>query len=140
MSGLAPLLAGRERPDVWTWGSNMRVDVVREVVEAAGWDLVVLDGAFFGDRTGFLAAAGEAFAFPEHYGANFDAFADLLDDIARPTLLLFDAWGAYAREDEKWFGVTLRILRERARRDDLPVFAALLRGPGPDVPGLAAID
>lgn len=140
MSGLAPLLAGRERADVWSWGSHADLADVRDVVAAAGWELVHLDGVGFGERTGFLAAVGEAFAFPDHYGHNFDAFADLLDDLERPTLLLFDAWSGFAREDERWFGVALTILRERARRDDLPSFAVLLRGPGPEVPGLASID
>jgi hypothetical protein len=150
MSGLAPLLAGREVPGVRRWRSGVRGPVVREVVEAAGWEFRLLDGAGITGRAEFLSVVGEAFDFPETYGRNFDALADLLRDLPaarsagrpqpRGTVVLWEAWSGFARADERWFDVAVEVFAERCAAEGLPPFAVLLRGPGPEREDLPVLD
>lgn len=138
MSGLAAVLSGRRPPGVFTWHAALEVGDLRRAAGQAGWRFGHVDG--WGDPTkaGFLAAVGEALAFPAHYGRNLDALADCLADLGRDTLLLWDGWGPLARHDEKAFRISVRVLRERAGADQASRFVVLLRGDGPelDLPGL----
>ena len=144
MSGLAALLAGAVDPDVLLWHAAYDVEDVQHAVEHAGWGFGHVDGWTVADtKAGFLAAAGRALAFPDWYGQNFDALADCLRDVGAGThgvVLLWDGWGSLARADERAFRVTLSVLRSRAYAVGEVPFAALLRGDGPDVPGLPSLD
>ena len=146
MSGLAGLLAGQDAPGVWRWSSYRDVADVREIVEGAGWAFAHLDGVAVETRQEFLVAVGRALAFPDTYGTNFDALADLLDDVPAPdagvggTVLLWDAWSGFARTDERWFSVALTVLRERCTDPARSPFAVLLRGPGPELPDVPLLD
>lgn len=130
MSGLAAVLAGRHDPGVHRWASALEVEQVRHAVEHAGWGFGHVDGAGLEDLPGVLAAIGEALAFPAYYGRNLDALNDCLRDLPGPTVLLWDAWGGFARAEAARFGVLVRVLGERDA-DDRPV-EVLLRGPGPE--------
>ena len=82
MSGLAAILAGHEPPGIHPWHGAFDVADVRHSVEHAGWGFGWVDGWTTADsKAGFLAAVGEALDFPDHYGQNFDALADCLNDI-----------------------------------------------------------
>jgi RNAse (barnase) inhibitor barstar len=130
MSGLAAVLAGRHAPGVHRWESALPVADVRHAVEHAGWAFGYVDGAGLDATGAVLRAIGDALAFPEHYGVNLDALHDCLRDLTGPTVLLWDAWGGYARAEPERFAVVAEILGE-ARLE------VLLRGPGPD--GLPAL-
>jgi len=146
VSGLAGLLAGQDAPGVWRWSSYRDVADVREIVEGAGWAFAHLDGVAVETRQEFLVAVGRVLAFPDTYGTNFDALADLLDDVPAPdagvggTVLLWDAWSGFARTDERWFSVALTVLRERCTDPARSPFAVLLRGPGPELPDVPLLD
>ena len=92
----------------------------------------------------FLAAVGEALAFPDYYGQNFDALADCLADVtagdSEGWVLLWDGWGPLAREDERAFSVALSVLGGRVNADKGGRFAVLLRGDGPDIEGVPSLD
>lgn len=142
MSGLAALLAGRHEPGVQIWHAAFPVEDVRHAVEHAGWRFGHVDGWTHQDKAGFLDAVAEALDFPDWFGRNFDALADCLSDVSGPegagTVLLWDGWGAFAREDPQAFDVALDVLRERTQDPQRPAFAVLMRGEGPavDVPSL----
>ena len=156
MSGLADLLAGHDSPGVWRWTSPRDVDDVRATVEGVGWTFAYLDGVGVESRHEFLVAIGRALDFPDTYGTNFDALADLLDDVPAPeggvdgasagatgatgAVLLWDAWSGFARTDERWFSVALTVLRERCSDPARSPFAVLLRGPGPELPDVPLLD
>ena len=144
MSGLAAVLARREAPGIHLWHGAFDVADVRHTVEHAGWGFAHVDGwTRAGDKAAFLAAVGEALDFPDYYGQNFDALADCLHDIGGGVdgvLLLWDGWGTLARADEKAFSIALSVLGSRVNADKGVPFAVLLRGEGPDVPGLASLD
>lgn len=126
MTGLADLLAGRIPAGVHRWRSPMPVEEVARTVGSSGWGFAHLDGSRISFREEFLTGAGTALGFPETYGANFDALADLLDDVGA-TVLLWDGWEGFAGADERWFAVALEIFTVRALAEGLPPFVVLLR-------------
>lgn len=144
MSGLAPLLAGRERPGLWRWRSESPVATVREVVEAAEWQFVLLDTAAVSDRAEFFDAVGAALDLDDMWGRNLDAFVDVLRDVPGPetsgVIVLWEAWGGLAHGEHPWFEVVLEILAERAGDDHLGAFSVLMRGSGPDLVGVSLLD
>lgn len=132
MSGLAALLARRVPPGVYRWEAAYDVEQVRHTVTHAGWRLAHLDAVTVASKQELLAALGGALDFPGHYGVNLDALADCLTDVPPDTVLLWDGWGPFAREDARAFQAVSRILAARATAEGHGAFAALLRGPGPD--------
>lgn len=144
MSGLAAVLAGHEAPGIHLWHGAFDVADVRHTVEHAGWGFGHVDGWTAADsKAAFLAAVGEALHFPDHYGQNFDALADCLYDIGRGVagvVLLWDGWGTLARADERAFDIALSVLGSRVNDQRGVPFSVLLRGEGPDVPGISSLD
>lgn len=129
MSGLAAVLAGRHTPGVHRWESGLEVAEVRAAVAHAAWDFGYVDGAALEETRAVLRAIGDALALGDHYGANLDALNDALRDLAAPTVLLWDAWGGFARAEPDRFAVVVEILGEAAT-GERPL-EVLLRGPGP---------
>lgn len=129
MSGLAAVLAGRHAPGVHRWASALDVADVREAVEHASWSFGYVDGAGLDSTPAVLRGIGDALAFGGHYGANLDALNDALRDLAAPTVLLWDAWGGFARAEPDRFAVVVEVLGEAAA-GERPL-QVLLRGPGP---------
>lgn len=130
MSGLAGVLAGRHAPGVHRWESGLDVADVQHAVEHAGWRFGYVDGVGLESRVDVLRVIGEALRFPPHYGANLDALNDCLRDLPGSTVLLWDAWSAFARDLPADFARVVRVLGEREPTD--PVLQVLLRGPGPE--------
>ncbi len=139
MSGLAPVLAGREPAGLFRWAAEFAVENLSSTLEVAGWRLAPVDGAYAQTKPEVLAAIGAALQFPDYYGSNFDALADCLGDLETPTVLLWDDWGAFARNDARAFSILRRILEARARESGAPNssatpgFLVLLRGEGPEL-------
>jgi Barstar (barnase inhibitor) len=150
VSGLAAVLAGHQPPGIHLWHGAFDVADVRHAVEHAGWGFAHVDGWTRGDsKAAFLAAVGEALDFPDYYGQNFDALADCLHDVGRGVagvagvagvVLLWDGWATLARADERAFSIALSVLGSRVHADKGVPFSVLLRGEGPDVPGLSSLD
>jgi RNAse (barnase) inhibitor barstar len=144
MSGLAAVLARHEQPGIYQWHGAFEVADVQHAVEHAGWGFGHVDGwTHAGSKAEFLAAVGEALGFPDWYGQNFDALADCLHDIGDGTegvVLLWDGWSTLARADEKAFSVALSVLGSRVNADRGVPFTVLMRGEGPQVPGVTSLD
>ena len=147
MSGLAGLLAGliagSSSPGIYQWHGAFDVADVQHTVQHAGFGFAHVDGWVGGTKAEFLAAVGETFDFPDHYGQNFDALADCLHDIGdghEGVVLLWDGWSTLARADEKAFDIALSVLGSRVHADRGVPFSVLLRGEGPEVPGITSLD
>lgn len=143
MSGLAAVLAGRVPAGVYRWHGAFDVADVRHTVEHAGQAFAHVDGWTHPTKPEFLAAVGEALSFPDYYGQNFDALADLLHDVGADgsgTVLLWDGWGPLAREDTRSFAVAVDVLRKRTESRKRAPFTVLLRGDGPDIDGVPDLD
>ncbi|MEI2712763.1 MAG: barstar family protein [Nocardioides sp.] len=140
MSGLAGILARRRAPGIYLWHSAYSAEEIRHTVEHAGQHFAHVDGWRGDSKADFLAAIGQALDFPDYYGQNFDALADCLHDVAADTVLLWDGWGPLAREDERAFSVALSVLGSRVNADRGGAFTVLLRGDGPELPGIEELD
>ena len=142
MSGLAGLLAHHVEPGIYRWHGHFPVGDVRHTVEHAGWRFAEVDGWHHTTKAEFLEAIGKTLDFPDYYGQNFDALADCLTDVdaGDGTVLLWDGWGALARAEPRAFNVALSVLGTRVNADRGGPFAVLLRGDGPDVPGVRSLD
>lgn len=140
MSGLAAVLAGKESAGLYRWHGAFEPDEVRHTVEHAGWGFGYVDGWRAQSKAEFLAAVGQTLDFPDYYGQNFDALADCLLDLRLDTVLLWDGWAPFARADAQGFSVALSVLGSRVHADRGGRFSVLLRGEGPDVPGVTALD
>ena len=149
MSGLAGLLVGivegEAQPGVYRWHAAFDVADVRRTVEHAGVTFAHVDGWLSGTKAEVLEAIGRALDFPAHYGQNFDALADCLHDVGEEgagqgIVMLWDGWSTLARADARAFDVALEILAARAAEDGRAPFSVLLRGDGPDLPGIASLD
>jgi hypothetical protein len=149
MTGLASLMAGRKAPGIYRWHAAFDVADVRHTVEHAGGRFAHLDGWKTESKVEFLAAIGEAFAFPDYYGHNFDALLDCLRDVGNypdnpdsdgGTVLLWDGWGPFARADERAFSVALSVLSQRVDEHEAGRFSVLLRGDGPDLDDVPSLD
>jgi hypothetical protein len=119
---------------------------VRRAVEQAGGRFACLDGSQAETKAQFLAAVGEAFGFPGYYGHNFDALLDCLRDVGDypedpdsevGTVLLWDGWGPFASADERSFSVALSVLSQRVDENEAGRFSVLMRGEGPELPGVS---
>ena len=139
MSGLAAVLAGRHVPGVYRWHQNFDEADVRHAVEHAGWAFGHLDGWEIEHKAEFLASVGVALGFPSYYGHNLDALEECLADTGR-TVLLWDGWSAFARAEPVPFRSALEVLRADAADDRTPPLVVLLRGEGPDLPGVESLD
>jgi RNAse (barnase) inhibitor barstar len=64
--------------------SALDIDELRRWADAAGQRFVHAELSACADRRSVLKELGRAFAFPEWYGANFDALYDCLTDLAEP--------------------------------------------------------
>lgn len=142
MSGLAALLAGRATPGIYRWQSGLEVEDVRHAVDLAKWTFGYVDGLHAQTKAEFLREIGEALDFPDWYGENFDALADCLTDVddGDGTIVLWDGWGALARQEPRAFSVALSVLGTRVNADRGGPFAVLLRGDGPDAAGVRVLD
>lgn len=147
MSGLAAVLAGRERPGLYRWQSALDVDAVASAVQRAGWRFVALDGWLDADKATLLARIADALEFPDHFGHNLDALADSLSEVTDDVVLLWDGWSVLARADRRAFAGLRAVLEERADAaapgasgpGGAGRLLVLLRGDGPELPGVPVL-
>ena len=141
MSGLAALLAGHTKPDLYRWHNAAHVEDVAHAVDHAGWRFAYLDGWTVEEKESFLKQVTAALDLAEG-GDSFDALSDALEGVhadgREGTVLLWDGWSPLARADEQAFHVALSVLGGRVNAERGDTFAVLLRGDGPpsDLPEL----
>lgn len=135
MSGLAALLAGHTKPDVYLWHSAAHVEDVAHAAEKAGWRSVYLDGWTIEDKESFLKAMGAALDLPDC--PSFETLEERLPGVGadgkRGLVLLWDGWSPLARADEEAFTTALRVLGGRTKDAGCDKCAVLLRGEGPAI-------
>lgn len=95
----------------------------------AGWTAaLVSDGA---TKAAFLGTVADVLHFPAYFGHNLDALWDCLNELPRPTALVWEGWQHMAVETpDDWAGV-VDVLSERARADGTPFAVVLVEGARP---------
>lgn len=86
--------------------------------------IVRVDTSDLGGKREVLERMGEAFGFPDYYGANLDALADCLADLAEPTTLEWSGWQTLQADDPAGFGQVVLVLDDRTEQE--PAFAVWL--------------
>jgi hypothetical protein len=100
-------------------------------------------GARLTGKSKMLEAMAEALAFPDYFGANWDALEECLTDLSwhdgGVVLLIDDAATPESRAPDEW-GVLLDILADAARhwRDEGRAFSVFLQGSHAAFPLVAA--
>ena len=73
-----------------------------------GWHTGYINGRLVSDKQTFLAAAGQAMAFPSYYGRNWDAFEEMVNDLSWLGLRAAGQDGAMAYHTDYGIGCVLR--------------------------------
>lgn len=123
-------------PGVYRFISRARPQPILAMITDWGWHAGYINGRFVNDKQTFLMAAGQAMAFPDYYGRNWDAFEEMVNDLSWITAagyaLLYDnAYRFAAAQPEAW-QVALSILQSAANNwqaEGIP-FYVLLRQSG----------
>jgi hypothetical protein len=103
---------------------------------------IVLAGGEIRTKREFLRAWADAFGFPDWFGMNWDALADIGGDLSGlppgDLLILYDRFDVFARAEPREWSIALRILprlgaewRSRPQR-----VIVMLRGPAALAPNL----
>ena len=94
------------------------VPAIRRALQGtrSAWLKVSLQGVH--DKAGFLAACASDLNFPAHFGGNWDAFADLINDLswvpADAYVIVFEQADEFALEAPDDYATALEILRAAA--------------------------
>jgi RNAse (barnase) inhibitor barstar len=106
-------------PGVYRLAGHRRPGPLLATVASWGWRAAYIDGKMVVDKQTFLAATGQALAFPDYAGHNWDALEELLRDLswlpAPGYLLLYDHVHRFARAAPDQWQIALEIFRHAAR-------------------------
>ena len=129
---LSNLATNRYPPGIYRLTNRTHPDPILETITDWGWYAGYINGKMVNDKSTFLLAVGEAFAFPEYYGYNWDAFEEMINDLrwipAAGYLLLYDyAYRFAAAQPEEW-QIAMSILQSACtnwQRDGIPFYVLL---------------
>jgi RNAse (barnase) inhibitor barstar len=129
------LLTGRRDPAVDTWHVSRR-EAARGATEAerVGWRVFWLDGAGLRDKRGLMDRCDEEFSLPSHFGHNWDALQDCLNDLSwTPTtcgyLVVYDHWRDLEAADPQTHRTLMSVFETAAaywRKGTTPMAVLLL--------------
>jgi hypothetical protein len=141
------LNAPAQPPGVYRFINRARPAPILATLTDLEWYASYINGRTVHDKETFLVAAGQAFAFPEYYGRNWDAFEEMVNDLswirAAGYLLLYDDVYRFAAAQPQAWQTALSILQSACmnwQRAGIP-FYVLLRHNGRwnrNLPKLAA--
>ena len=140
---LDPIRTGQASPGVYRLPGQPPVDQVLATVAAWGWRAFHLDGRTIVDKPSFLSVAGVALAFPAYFGQNWDAFEEMICDLAWVpaagyVLLYTDAYRFAGARPAEW-RIALAILHRAVDEWDrvgVPMYVLIANNwfwPGPQV-------
>ena len=107
-------------PGVYRFASRARSAPILAMITDWGWVGGNIEGREVNDKQQFLAAVGQAFAFPDYYGRNWDAFEEMINDLswipATGYLLLYDHAHRFASSQPEAWQTAISILQSAAIR------------------------
>lgn len=139
MRRLAPVVDGFREPGLYRWRSRAHPAAINRELTTDGWYFHLLDGGRAIDRSAFFDEFARLLRFPGWFGRNWDAFADCLSDLswlpAGGHVVLWERYGALARNDPSAWDTAREILAEKTTGPDQRIGSqslyVLLRGDGP---------
>lgn len=107
-------------PGVYRFSSRVRSAPILAMITDWGWVGGNIDGRRVNDKQEFLTAIGQAFAFHDYYGRNWDAFEEMINDLswmpATGYLLLYDHVHQFASSQPEAWQTAISILQSAAIR------------------------
>ncbi len=114
VGSLFPLTSGRLAPGIWQI-PTVPSDTASQV-KSVGWHLLELDAAAVANKRDLLDKIALAGSFPSYFGANWDATADCLRDLAwlkaSGYLMVVRNAGSFQRNQSQLSHVLLDVLSE----------------------------
>jgi hypothetical protein len=130
---LAQLFTGSRAPGIYRYPIGIEAERILRMAGRQGWWAAAVDGRETRDKVAFLAEMSHAFYFPAYFGDNWDAFEEMVNDLAWLSapgyLLVYDYPDEFARAHPEEWATALDILAEAVERWDqagIP-FVVLLR-------------
>lgn len=145
---LHELLTSDAPSRVYRLAGRTSASTISEAVAAAGWQFLHVDGSAVKDKASFLNAAAGALRFPAWAGRNWDAFEELVNDLAwlpqEPgTVVLLDRLSHFAQREPQQVRMAVEILvgaaAHRAKAGERPLIV-LVRGAGTAAARLALME
>jgi hypothetical protein len=119
-------------PGVYRLVNRTRPEPILKTITDWGWYAGYINGKTVSDKSTFLVAAGQAFAFPEYYGRNWDAFEEMVNDLswipATGYILLYDYVYRFAAAQPNEWQIALSILQSASsnwQREGIPFYVLL---------------
>lgn len=119
-------------PAVYRFINRQRSTPILETITDLGFHAGYIKGVGVNDKATFLAAAGQAFAFPDYYGKNWDAFEEMINDLewlnAKGYVLLYDHVHPFASQHPEAWQTALAILESAVanwQREGIPFYVLL---------------
>jgi RNAse (barnase) inhibitor barstar len=137
MKKLKSLLTENKLGGVFQLTSDVTHAEIEKTAKAAKLAYFHIEGKKIEKKEQFLNHASVAMHFPDHFGGNWDAFADCLEDLswhdAKAYVVLFDHYDGLASHAHGQFDTLLEIFQSAVefwREQGKPMFI-LLRGKPP---------
>jgi hypothetical protein len=112
--------------------SRARPAPILETITDRGWFAGYINGKMVDDKATFLTAAGQALAFPDYYGRNWDAFEEMVNDLswipAAGCVILYDYVYRFAAAQPDSMQTALAILQSASshwQREGIPFYVLL---------------
>jgi hypothetical protein len=142
---LTSLFTGVIRPGVYDFRSRVSPAQLLAMAADRSWRGFYLDGNTIHDKASFLQACAQSMAFPSYFGYNWDAFEEVITELAwapaRGYLLLYDDARHFAAQSPKDWAIARSILQDAVvdwQQRGVP-FIVLLRRPGIAFSGFPAL-
>lgn len=126
------IVRGDIAPGVYRIDTGVRPDPLVDALQAHGWRVFVIDGKMVKDKTAFLRVAGQALAFPDYAGHNWDAFEELINDLswaaAPGYAILYDGVYPFAAAQPRAWRIARDILQASVgewQRQQVPLIVLL---------------
>jgi RNAse (barnase) inhibitor barstar len=134
MIELATLNTAAYPPGVYRVNRRIPPSAILSTLTDWDWYAGYINGSEVHDKRTFLTAVGQAFAFPDYAGRNWDAFEELINDLSwvRATgyALIYDEAYRFAATNREEWGIALAILTQAAanwQREEIPFYTLLRR-------------
>ena len=127
-------LLEERRGGVWFLGGHLEPKALQKAAKAAGFACFHIDGKNIGRKEQLMNAVATALHFPKHFGNNWDALEECLDDLDLPDAdgvgLYYDHIDALLTAHPDQFETLVEILRDSvaAWKEDGEPMVVLLSG------------
>lgn len=119
-------------PGIYKLGAEINVEELANFCGKQGWNFFSIDGQKVNNKDKFFLAAAQEMNFPDYFGHNWDAFADIMTDLdignSKGSVLLYCHPENFAENDAANWSVMMDVLQsivEFWQETDTPMYILL---------------